>query len=1281
MSKLFVRVYYFFRTRQQLLFLIFISLLILMGIYASRIRFSESVLQLLPEETHSEQLAAFLGNSKFSDRILVAISQEDTASLPEPERLIELADTFVTRLQQQLPQYISGINYRTDDSTANQVTEIIRAHLPVFLEESDYRSIDSLVSDTGIKLAVENNYKVLTGPGGLAVKKFILEDPLGLNFIAYRKLNNFQADEQLETYDGYYLTKDHRHLLLIINPALPSSETAKNTLFFEGIDRIVASLRTKDPGPEIIYFGAPAVAAGNAAQVRKDSILTVSITVVLLLLMVVLFFRNSFAPLMIITPVIFGALFSLTLIYFIQGTVSVIAVGSGSLVLGIAVNYSMHFLTHYRHHPDIAATIRELAFPMTAGSLTTIGGFLCLRFVQAPVLQDLGLFAALSLAGAALATLLFLPHLIVLQRKQHIAPPLLPGKLLSGSWIPRGRYQVWFILLLTPVFLYFAKDVSFESDLYKINYMPESLRQAEMQMNRITSFYRKSVFILTSGNTLEETLEENEKMVPVLRSMKENGTLISYTGPSLLLPSTKEQLQRIERWNKYWREHNHDRIYENLVKEGARFNFRETAFSPFRVQAGTVYAPLSTGDQEVLQRSLLNNYIEEKPGGWTLVNMVKTLPGNESKIYTALAAFPGSRAFDRQYVTDTLMKMVNADFNFITLWTSVLVFFALLLIYGRIELALITFIPMLVSWIWILGLMAMLDIRFNIVNIVLSTFIFALGDDFCIFTTDGLQQHYARRSGNLKSLRVSIALSAITTIIGMGVLILAKHPALSSIALVSIIGISSVWFISQTLQPILFRFLISGPASKKHEPYTLFNILKSIFAFSYFIFGSVLISVIGILLKFIPANSSRKKLLYHRILKSFAGSMINIMTNVKKQVFNPHHEDFSNPAVIIANHSSFLDILLLIMLHPKLILLTNKWVWNSPVFGIAVRLAEYYPVQEGAENTIPQLSGKVAEGYSIVVFPEGTRSVDGTVGRFHKGAFYLAENLKVDILPVIIHGASHTMTKGFFYLKNGQLSLNIMERIKPDDPRFGITYQERSKKFRKYVSEQLILLEEKVGTPEYYKSHLVSNFIYKGPVLEWYLKVKLKLENNYTFFNNLVPRSGNILDIGCGYGFLGYLLSYTSRNRHITGVDYDEEKISIAANGYDKKNSLQFHHANALEFEFPGQDVIILSDVLHYLPENGQVHLLEKCFSRLNQGGMIIIRDGIRELTKRHLGTRLTELFSTRLLGFNKTGKEGLTFISSQLIEDVASRHHFAITVSDTSRFTSNVIFVLQKRT
>ncbi|MEJ0082791.1 MAG: hypothetical protein WDM78_17980 [Puia sp.] len=99
---------------------------------------------------------------------------------------------------------------------------------------------------------------------------------------------------------------------------------------------------------------------------------------------------------------------------------------------------------------------------------------------------------------------------------------------------------------------------------------------------------------------------------------------------------------------------------------------------------------------------------------------------------------------------------------------SLLVFFVLLLTYGRIELALVSFIPMVIAFIWILGIMGIAGLQFNIVNIILSALIFGLGDDYSLFIMDGLLQEYKTGKKNLSSYKSSIVLSAVTTLAGSG---------------------------------------------------------------------------------------------------------------------------------------------------------------------------------------------------------------------------------------------------------------------------------------------------------------------------------------------------------------------------------------------------------------------------------------------------------------------------------------------------------------------------------
>jgi 1-acyl-sn-glycerol-3-phosphate acyltransferase len=432
----------------------------------------------------------------------------------------------------------------------------------------------------------------------------------------------------------------------------------------------------------------------------------------------------------------------------------------------------------------------------------------------------------------------------------------------------------------------------------------------------------------------------------------------------------------------------------------------------------------------------------------------------------------------------------------------------------------------------------------------------------------------------------------------------------------------------------------------------------------------------------LPISKRKKKLLYHWVLQKFPKSLVYIMFNTKKNIINTHNEDFSKPAIIIANHQSFLDILVMLMLNPRSIMVTNKWVWNSPFFGRVVKLGGFFPVEKGVENGIDYFKQRIKEGFSIIIFPEGSRQPDCEIKRFHKGAFYLAEKLQVDIVPIIIQGNGDAMTKGDdFYLKNSYLSMKILKRITPDDKTFGNSYQERAKNVKDYFREQYNILKIECSNRSnpYFRYKLIKNFIYKGPVLEWYLRIKLRMEKDYEQFHRLVPLKASVVDIGCGYGFMAYMLGFMSEHRVITGIDYDEEKIDVANHCFSKDERFTFVCSDVLTFPFPKSDVFILSDVLHYLPLENQKQLILRCIDTLNYEGMIIIRDGDSSKRQKHRLTKITEFFSTRLLGFNKTiGK--LEFTSHETILNIVSGHHVDVNVVDNDKHTSNVIYIISKK-
>jgi uncharacterized protein len=193
------------------------------------------------------------------------------------------------------------------------------------------------------------------------------------------------------------------------------------------------------------------------------------------------------------------------------------------------------------------------------------------------------------------------------------------------------------------------------------------------------------------------------------------------------------------------------------------------------------------------------------------------------------------------------------------------------------------------------------------------------------------------------------------------------------------------------------------------------------------------------------------------------------------------------------------------------------------------------------------------------------------------------------------------------------------------------------------------------------------------------MRIKTKLEKNYNVFHALVPTEGNVLDIGCGYGFMSYMLAFTSNKRTITGIDYDEEKIETANHCFSKTDKINFVHSDALGFNFEKYDAIILADMLHYLQPDKQLQLMEKCIAQLNDGGMLIIRDGDTDTATKHKRTEWTEFFSTKLFKFNKTDAAGLSFLSGKTIRTIAAEKHMECKEISDSKITSNTIFVLKK--
>ena len=250
--------------------------------------------------------------------------------------------------------------YEIDNEQITKTTDFVQQNLPLYLTETDYALIDSLIKPKNIENRLVATKNVLLSPMGTFMQMILKNDPLMFSQKTLKDLEVFRQNDNYNTDNGF-IFNDKGECIITITSAYPSSETANNKLLADEIYKAVYQTKKEFEGKvRIVPFGAALISITNAERIKNDSLIAISISGVLILLILILFFRSPKPLLLIVLSISFGALFSLGAIVFFKSTVSIIAIGIASIIFGIAINYPLHFLVHFKHTGQRLQTIKEL---------------------------------------------------------------------------------------------------------------------------------------------------------------------------------------------------------------------------------------------------------------------------------------------------------------------------------------------------------------------------------------------------------------------------------------------------------------------------------------------------------------------------------------------------------------------------------------------------------------------------------------------------------------------------------------------------------------------------------------------------------------------------------------------------------------------------------------------------------------------------------------------------------------------------------------------------------
>lgn len=817
MENIFISIYSFFSRRRGVyagsLLLIFIALILC----TLSLNYNEDIYDFLPlDKNHRKSMAVYQKISA-GDNFVMVFQSEEGAGLGK-EEIAESIDCFNEILSEKDSSGIFGHAIeRYDYDALLNTTEAIYENIPFCLSQEDYTRLDTLLTEQYIKNQLVNVKQLLMFPTGNLLTSNIVRDPLNLFTPVLQRLQSIGGQLNYELVDGYLFLPEHDIAIGLIPSPFGGSETKNNATAIELLESVIQSVEESFYGLSVHITGSPAIAVGNASQIKKDSILAIALSVIFILALLLYSFRKWKTLFLIVLSISFGWLFAMSAISIAKESVSLIVLGIASVIIGIAVNYPMHMVAHYNHTPSVKNVLKDIVSPLLIGNITTVGAFLCLVPMKAHALQDLGLFSSFMLVGTIIFVLVYLP--LLLKRcgaaREHLIFPSL-----SGYSFESKKWTVAFVIVATLVFGYFGRYAGFNVNMNSINYMSaQQKKDMEILNTMLGEGDKVAVYVVSEGKDIDQAISKSEKFIS---KAEEKGLLGSDTGLKTitsLVPSEQRQRERLALWNSFVEEKK-GLLLETLPQQMRSNGFNVEAFSSFFSLFDKEYRP---GEAEALHSlDLCKNFIFGDTGSVSVVDVI-TLEADELETTKqSLAEIAGdSFFFDIRSISNAISQTLSDDFDYICYMCGFIVFIFLWISFRRVEIAVIAFLPMVISWVWILGIMGIVGIEFNIVNIILATFIFGQGDDYTIFITDGLIHEYKYGGKILSSYKNSIMLSALIMFVGIGTLIFAKHPALRSLAEVTLVGMASVVLVSYIVPPVLFRFLTGDAKTPRVAPLTL----------------------------------------------------------------------------------------------------------------------------------------------------------------------------------------------------------------------------------------------------------------------------------------------------------------------------------------------------------------------------------------------------------------------------------------------------------------------------
>ncbi len=755
--------------------LILVVFLVLLGAacYLPRLQVADSIVAMLPDgELPVARDFELLQKTPFARKLVILLQAEAGTS---EETLLSATQ----RLGLLLPgELFRNIQSGPGDVRNLSLLKTLPEYLPVLTDAADLEDIADQLTPEQVDRQLAHNLALLLQPQGIALKGQIAQDPLGLNNLALLKLRYLNPLPGVRIEQGRFLSDDRRSTLILADTSILITDPVGSRQLIDGFRLARAGL---PKGVSATLLSGHPYTLANTEVIKGDMSRVLLLSGAGLLVVFLAFLRRLQALTVFILPFA-SMVLGLVVTAFFYRPMSGITIGFGAVLLGITIDYGLHvYFALRRGTGPRTQLLTALSRPVLFGGLTTLVAFAVLLRSELPGQRQLAVFAVAGIVTALILALLVLPHFV--------------GKADNGGWSPqrfrrhlferrpRLRWLVlgsWLAIMLFSAVQ--AQKLGINGELKRLSYVPPELQRAEGELAEHWGNMRGRAMIFAEAAELDTALLRNER---VWKTITDDNLADRAVSLAPLLPSLQTQHRNLEQWQTYWAQEQ-PAAAALLEDSGKKYGFSDTAFDPFLDNLSRTPRVLDPATlREWGLGPLLDNFLQQEGGVTRLLTLVPDDPGLVARLEPQLRQIPGVTLVSQSRFGQQLSRAIAVDFSTFVSSAGLIVLVLLVALFRRVADVLLALLPVLSGLLFMFGGMAWLGLEMNLFNVVASILIIGLGVDYGIFMTC-----HSREPQDLASSR-AVLVSGLTTLVGFGALVLARHPAMNSIGVTVLLGIAA----------------------------------------------------------------------------------------------------------------------------------------------------------------------------------------------------------------------------------------------------------------------------------------------------------------------------------------------------------------------------------------------------------------------------------------------------------------------------------------------------------